>query len=155
MVVNLALGMITPPFGVNLFAACTVARISLDRIVGHLLPFVGVVIGCLMVITYVPSISLTLRDRFGDEETGVLVPAHLAADVRLLEDQHALPDLRRRQAQVGVPIGQGRAVREGIEHRVAVVQRMADLVDGAFLGHAQAALVVQRFFLEEAVHLVG
>eukprot|EP01034_Spumella_vulgaris_P045251 gene45251-56356_t len=36
MVVNLALGMITPPFGVNLFAACTVAKISLDRIVGHL-----------------------------------------------------------------------------------------------------------------------
>ncbi|MEW5881636.1 MAG: TRAP transporter large permease, partial [Pseudomonadota bacterium] len=30
MVVNLALGMITPPFGVNLFAACTVAKISLD-----------------------------------------------------------------------------------------------------------------------------
>ena len=36
MVVNLALGMITPPFGVNLFAACTVARISLDRIVTRL-----------------------------------------------------------------------------------------------------------------------
>ena len=33
MVVNLALGMITPPFGVNLFAACTVARISLDRMI--------------------------------------------------------------------------------------------------------------------------
>jgi C4-dicarboxylate transporter DctM subunit len=33
MVVNLALGMITPPFGVNLFAACTVARISLDKII--------------------------------------------------------------------------------------------------------------------------
>ena len=62
MVVNLALGMITPPFGVNLFAACTVARISLDRIVGHLLPFVGVILACLMVITYVPSISLFLRD---------------------------------------------------------------------------------------------
>ncbi len=62
MVVNLALGMITPPFGVNLFAACTVARISLDRIVGHLVPFVLVVLGCLMVITYVPALSLTLRD---------------------------------------------------------------------------------------------
>jgi C4-dicarboxylate transporter DctM subunit len=62
MVVNLALGMITPPFGVNLFAACTVARISLDRIVGHLLPFVTVVIGCVMLVTYVPGISLTLRD---------------------------------------------------------------------------------------------
>jgi C4-dicarboxylate transporter DctM subunit len=62
MIVNLALGMITPPFGVNLFAACTVARISLDRIVGHLLPFVGVIIGCVLLVTYVPSISLTLRD---------------------------------------------------------------------------------------------
>jgi len=62
MVVNLALGMITPPFGVNLFAACTVARISLDRIVGQLVPFVCVVLGCLMVITYAPAISLTLRD---------------------------------------------------------------------------------------------
>ncbi len=62
MVVNLALGMITPPFGVNLFAACTVARISLDRIIGQLVPFVLVVLSCLMVITYVPSISLALRN---------------------------------------------------------------------------------------------
>jgi C4-dicarboxylate transporter, DctM subunit len=62
MVVNLALGMITPPFGVNLFAACTVARISLDRIVRDLVPFVIVVLCCLMVVTYVPSLSLGLRD---------------------------------------------------------------------------------------------
>jgi tripartite ATP-independent transporter DctM subunit len=62
MVVNLALGMITPPFGVNLFAACTVAKISLDRIITQLIPFVLVVLACLMVITYVPAISLSLRD---------------------------------------------------------------------------------------------
>jgi tripartite ATP-independent transporter DctM subunit len=62
MVVNLALGMITPPFGVNLFAACAVARISLDRIIGSLLPFVGVIVVCLMLITYFPPISLFLRD---------------------------------------------------------------------------------------------
>ena len=62
MVVNLALGMITPPFGVNLFAACTVAKISLDRIIPYLLPFVLVILGCLMLITYIPGISLTLRD---------------------------------------------------------------------------------------------
>jgi tripartite ATP-independent transporter DctM subunit len=62
MVVNLALGMITPPFGVNLFAACTVAKISLDRIIPHLLPFVLVILACLMVVTYVPALSLTLRD---------------------------------------------------------------------------------------------
>ncbi|MGO4390817.1 TRAP transporter large permease [Variovorax sp. M-6] len=62
MVVNLALGMITPPFGVNLFAACTVARISLDRIVPYLIPFVLVILACLMVVTYVPGVSLGLRD---------------------------------------------------------------------------------------------
>ncbi len=62
MVVNLALGMITPPFGVNLFAACTVAKISLDRIIPYLVPFVLVIIGCLMVVTYVPQLSLFLRD---------------------------------------------------------------------------------------------
>ncbi|PTM39818.1 TRAP transporter large permease [Bosea sp. 124] len=62
MVVNLALGMITPPFGVNLFAACAVARISLDRMTKSLLPFIGVVFACLMLITYMPWISLALRD---------------------------------------------------------------------------------------------
>ncbi|OYU12520.1 MAG: C4-dicarboxylate ABC transporter permease [Comamonadaceae bacterium PBBC1] len=62
MVVNLALGMITPPFGVNLFAACTVARISLDRMIKDLVPFVLVILVCLMVVSYVPALSLTLRD---------------------------------------------------------------------------------------------
>ena len=62
MVVNLALGMITPPFGVNLFAACTVARISLDRMIKDLIPFVLVILACLMVVTYVPVLSLGLRD---------------------------------------------------------------------------------------------
>ena len=62
MVVNLAMGMITPPFGVNLFAACTVAKISLDQIVRELIPFVLTILTCLMVITYVPQVSLFLRD---------------------------------------------------------------------------------------------
>jgi TRAP-type C4-dicarboxylate transport system permease large subunit len=39
-----------------------VARISLDRIVTYLVPFVLVILACLMVITYVPALSLTLRD---------------------------------------------------------------------------------------------
>ncbi|MEO6566184.1 MAG: TRAP transporter large permease, partial [Casimicrobiaceae bacterium] len=64
MIVNLALGMITPPFGVNLFAACSVAKISLDVISRSLLHFVLVVLACLVVITYVPPVSLALRDLF-------------------------------------------------------------------------------------------
>ncbi|GHU27749.1 hypothetical protein AGMMS50256_08280 [Betaproteobacteria bacterium] len=62
MVCNLACGMITPPFGGNLFAACTVAKISVDQIVRQLLPFVVTVMTCVMLITYFPQISLFLRD---------------------------------------------------------------------------------------------
>lgn len=62
MVVNLALGMITPPFGVNLFAACAVAKLPLERLMKPLAPFVLVIIACLMVITYWPGLSLGLRD---------------------------------------------------------------------------------------------
>ncbi len=60
MVVNLALGMITPPFGVNLFAACQVADIPLERIIPRLLPFVAVIVACLMLISFVPAISVGL-----------------------------------------------------------------------------------------------
>ena len=62
MVVNLALGMITPPFGVNLFAASAVAKISVDRLLRDLIPFVLVILACLLVISYVPPLSLALRD---------------------------------------------------------------------------------------------
>jgi tripartite ATP-independent transporter DctM subunit len=60
MVVNLALGMITPPFGVNLFAAAQVARCGVDQMMRYLWIFIAVVFAALMVITYVPWITLTL-----------------------------------------------------------------------------------------------
>ncbi|HLR30463.1 MAG TPA: TRAP transporter large permease [Paenalcaligenes sp.] len=62
MVVNLALGMVTPPFGVNLFAASQVAQVPIERMIRSLLPFVAVILTCLLVITYWPDLSLRLRD---------------------------------------------------------------------------------------------
>lgn len=60
MIVNLAMGMITPPLGVNLFAAASVARIPVQRMFRSLLiPLVTVVLA-LMLITYIPAISLAL-----------------------------------------------------------------------------------------------
>ncbi|TCO69324.1 TRAP transporter large permease [Rhodovulum euryhalinum] len=58
VVVNLALGMITPPLGVNLFAACAVAGLPVEKIIPQLLWFVLTVLAALMVITYVPAITL-------------------------------------------------------------------------------------------------
>ncbi|MFM2150196.1 MAG: hypothetical protein RLZZ187_2502 [Pseudomonadota bacterium] len=60
MVVNLAMGMITPPFGVNLFAAAQVANTSIDKMMRYLPVFIGVIFACLMVLSYVPWITLAL-----------------------------------------------------------------------------------------------
>ena len=60
MVVNLAMGMITPPFGVNLFAAAQVAGTSIDKMMRYLPTFIGVIFACLMVLSYVPWITLAL-----------------------------------------------------------------------------------------------
>ncbi|ANG63197.1 C4-dicarboxylate ABC transporter permease [Marinobacterium aestuarii] len=62
VVCNLALGMFTPPLGINLFAACQVAQIRVEQIFRSLLLPVLTVVLCLMTITYVPAISLFLRD---------------------------------------------------------------------------------------------
>ena len=62
MVVNLAMGMITPPFGVNLFAAAQVAGTSIDRMMRYLPIFIAVIFACLMVITYVPAVVMFLPD---------------------------------------------------------------------------------------------
>ncbi|TKW64985.1 MAG: TRAP transporter large permease [Paracoccus denitrificans] len=60
MIVNLAMGMITPPLGVNLFAAASVAQIPVQRLFKSLLMPLATVILALLLITYVPAISLYL-----------------------------------------------------------------------------------------------
>lgn len=58
IVVNLALGMITPPLGVNLFAAAAVANLPVEKIIPQLLWFVLTIFAALMIVTYVPAVSL-------------------------------------------------------------------------------------------------
>lgn len=60
IVVNLALGMITPPLGVNLFAAAVVARVPVQALFGALVWPILVVLIALAMITYLPVISLGL-----------------------------------------------------------------------------------------------
>ncbi|TWG94809.1 C4-dicarboxylate transporter DctM subunit [Mesorhizobium sp. J18] len=60
MVVNLAVGMVTPPVGVNLFIACEVAGIRLDQIIRPLLLFLAILALDILIISYVPAISLFL-----------------------------------------------------------------------------------------------
>lgn len=60
MVVNLAIGFITPPLGVNLFVASRVGETSLDNVIKGIIPFLIIMIGILLLLTFIPSISLFL-----------------------------------------------------------------------------------------------
>jgi len=58
--VNLSIGTFTPPFGVNIFVAQSIFKVPLSSIYVGLTPFIGVTILGLMIITYVPELSLWL-----------------------------------------------------------------------------------------------
>ena len=60
MCVNLAIGLITPPVGVNLYTACSIAKISLRDIIKWVLPLIGFLLIVLLLVTYIPQISLFL-----------------------------------------------------------------------------------------------
>jgi C4-dicarboxylate transporter DctM subunit len=60
MTVNLAIGMFTPPFGLNIFVAQSVTGLPAHSLYRGVLPFVAVQIAALVIITYVPAISLAL-----------------------------------------------------------------------------------------------
>jgi len=60
MTVNLAIGQITPPIGVNLFTVCSVQKLSISKVAGKVLYFVFAEIAVLLLVTFVPEISLYL-----------------------------------------------------------------------------------------------
>jgi len=60
VVVNLSIGTFTPPFGVNIFVAQSIFNVPLRSIYLGLVPFIGVAIVGLMIVTYVPELSLWL-----------------------------------------------------------------------------------------------
>lgn len=58
--VNLAIGMFSPPFGLNIFVSCSIFNVSSSRVVAGLMPFFAIYFIALMIITYVPELSLFL-----------------------------------------------------------------------------------------------
>ncbi|WP_419603114.1 TRAP transporter large permease subunit [Thiolapillus sp.] len=60
MTTNMEVGMITPPVGLNLYVAAGLSGMSLGEVTRAALPWMGVLILALLVITYVPWLSLFL-----------------------------------------------------------------------------------------------
>ncbi|MFZ7125249.1 MAG: TRAP transporter large permease [Desulfobacterales bacterium] len=65
MVTALAIGMLTPPLGICLFISCNIARIELSEIIRYVLPFLGIMIGLLVLMTYVPDIVMFIPNLLG------------------------------------------------------------------------------------------
>lgn len=64
MVVNLAIGFITPPLGINLFVAARVGDEPLETVVKGIIPFILIMLFDLLLITFIPEISMTLVNVF-------------------------------------------------------------------------------------------
>jgi C4-dicarboxylate transporter DctM subunit len=60
MVVNLEIGMVTPPIGLNLFVTAGITKMSIGQVVRAALPWTTVLLVFLVIVTYVPAISLFL-----------------------------------------------------------------------------------------------
>lgn len=65
MVMNLSVGLCTPPVGSVLFIGCSVAKISIQKVIRPLIPFFIAMIVTLMLVTYIPQLSLWLPGLFG------------------------------------------------------------------------------------------
>ena len=65
VVMNLSIGFITPPLGANLFMACQVGEISFDELVKKIWPWILVMLVLLMLVTYIPEISMMLPKALG------------------------------------------------------------------------------------------
>jgi C4-dicarboxylate transporter DctM subunit len=62
MTVNLAIGTITPPVAVNLYVASNISKASMDEISRWVIPFFLALVAALLLVTYIPALSLWLPD---------------------------------------------------------------------------------------------
>ena len=62
---NLGIGLLTPPVGATLFVGCAVGRVSMEAVMREIWPFYAVMVAVLMLVTYIPTISLWLPRLLG------------------------------------------------------------------------------------------
>jgi tripartite ATP-independent transporter DctM subunit len=65
MIVNVNIALMTPPLGACLFVACSISRISLEAISKEILPFIAAEAVVLILVTYIPAISMTIPRLLG------------------------------------------------------------------------------------------
>jgi len=64
MMVNLGIGLVTPPVGTTLFVGCAVGKVTIEQVMKEIWPFYGAMLVTLALVTYVPAISTWLPSLF-------------------------------------------------------------------------------------------
>jgi len=65
MVLNMQMGLVTPPVGLNLFVTAGVAKMSMEKVISASVPWLAVLLLVLAIITYVPWVSLVIPQMLG------------------------------------------------------------------------------------------
>ena len=65
MVVNLAIGCITPPVGLDLFVVSSITRIPIETVTREVMPYLLVLLADLLILTYFPDIIMFLPNVLG------------------------------------------------------------------------------------------
>ena len=65
MVLNMQMGLVTPPVGLNLFVTAGVAKMSMENVIRASVPWLAVLLAVLIIITYVPWVSLVVPRTLG------------------------------------------------------------------------------------------
>ena len=60
MMLNLGIGLLTPPVGATLFVGCAVGKVTMEQVMREIWPFYAVMLAVLVLVTYVPIVSLWL-----------------------------------------------------------------------------------------------
>jgi C4-dicarboxylate transporter DctM subunit len=64
---NVGIGMVSPPVGMCLYVACGIAKTPIEKVVPRLIPYLLVLLAMLMLITFVPEVTLWLPRALGYE----------------------------------------------------------------------------------------
>lgn len=65
LVISMGIGLFAPPLGLGLYGACLVGEVAIEQTVKPILGYLGLLLGCLMLIAYLPFISLTIPHLMG------------------------------------------------------------------------------------------
>ena len=65
IVLNMEIGLVTPPVGLNLFVTSSVAKMPMEEVISAALPWLMVLLSVLIIVTYIPGVSLIVPTLLG------------------------------------------------------------------------------------------